>query len=83
MAILLHADKFRETSKFVAAITAAFADGAETVDVVAGDNIVGTVLSREAAQKALARKVAEQWLAHPEIIDDLERSLNEKPEAWG
>jgi hypothetical protein len=68
--------------KLCEALNEQFEKGIETVDLIQGERIIGTVLSRDAAQKALARKVAEQWLAHPEILNDLSVSLEETPEDW-
>jgi len=82
MSSLLRMDAFPHTSEFWAAVNEAFRGGAETVDLVQGNQIVGTILSRGAAQKAMARKVAEQWIAHPEMLDELAASLEEKAETW-
>jgi hypothetical protein len=36
----------------------------------------------EEQRKQLARKVAERWLTNPEVLEDLENSLQEEPVEW-
>ena len=82
MCSLIHVDQFPQSDQLLAKVGEEFAKGAESVALVKGAQIIGTILSRSASQKALARKVAEQWLANPDVLKDLAVSLDEKPEAW-
>lgn len=82
MSSLLELERFPQTAQLIEAVNEQFAKGAESVSLVKDSQIIGTLLSRDAAQKALARKVAEQWLANPDILDDLATSLNEEAEDW-
>lgn len=82
MATLIEIDKFPQTPQLMAAVNEQFANGVEAVCLVQGSLVVGTMLSRTAAQRAMARKVAEQWVASPEAITELKASLGEKPEVW-
>jgi hypothetical protein len=82
VSMLLHLENFKTVEELERAFKESFAEGKESVALVRGSQIVGTLLSREASEKALARKVAEQFIAHPEAIDELEKSLQEKPEDW-
>jgi hypothetical protein len=82
MASLLHIEKFPKTSDLWQAVDEQFRQGTDTVDLVMDAQIVGTILSPSAAQRALARKVAEHWLANPEMLKELAVSLDEKPEDW-
>ena len=79
---LIQTEKFPKTSELFNAVREQFEKGAEAVDLVQGSQIIGTLLSREAAQRAMARKVAEQWIANPDILDELTESLEETPEKW-
>lgn len=79
---LLNTDEFRDASQLMDAISDKFSSGAKSVALVRGREIVGTLLSREASEKALARETAELWLAHPEMLEGLESSLGETPESW-
>jgi uncharacterized caspase-like protein len=79
---LLYVEHYPQTDQLLAAANEQFNKGAQSVALVMGNQIVGTILSRNAAQKALARQVAEHWIASPEMLKDLEASLEEKPEAW-
>ena len=79
---LLNTEQFRDTSELIAAISDKFASGAQSVALVRGHEIIGTILSRAASEKALVRETAELWLAHPEMLEGLEASLEETPESW-
>ena len=82
MATLIEINRFPETNQLMAAVNEQFMKGEESVCLVEGSSIIGTMLSRAAAQKAMARRVAEQWMDNPDVIRDLGESLQETPEAW-
>jgi len=82
MTTLIHIERFPQTSQLVAELRSEFAKGADTLVIVDNDQILGTFLSREATQKALARKVAEQWVRNPDMLGDLADSLEEQPKKW-
>jgi hypothetical protein len=82
MTTLIHIEQFPQTSQLVAELRSEFAKGADTLVIVDNDQILGTFLSREATQKALARKVAEQWVRNPGMLGDLADSLQEQPKKW-
>ena len=82
MTTLVKVEDFRETEQLMTAICDMFAKGNESIAFVKGDQIVGTLLSRDAAKRAMARRVAETWLSHPTILDELEDSLQQTGEAW-
>ncbi len=79
---LLNTDEFRDASQLMDAISNKFSAGAKSVALVRGHEIVGTLLSREASEKVMARETAELWLAHPEMLEGLESSLDETSEPW-
>ena len=79
---LLNADEFHDTTQLMAALTERFSSGSKSVALAQGREIIGTVLSRAASEKVLIRETAELWLAHPEMIADIESSLGETPEDW-
>ena len=55
MTTLIHIEQFPQTSQLVAELRSEFAKGADTLVIVDNDQILGTFLSREATQKALAQ----------------------------
>jgi hypothetical protein len=79
---LVHIERFPETSQLVAEVKSQFAGGSDSLVFVVNDQILGTFVSRGATQKALARKVAEQWIRDPEILEGLANSLEEQPRKW-
>jgi len=79
---LIHLDRFPQTSQLLAELKSKFAEGADTLVIVDNDQIIGTVLSRGATQKALARKVAERWIRDPDMLEGLADSLKEQPKQW-
>ena len=80
--ILIQANDFPDTKALLQAVSAGFENSAGAVVVVDGSRIVGTMLSPIAAQKALARQVAEHWIANPDMLQELSASLVEEPEEW-
>jgi len=82
MTTLIHIEQFPQTSQLVAELRSEFAKGADTLVIVDNDQILGTFLSREATQKALARKIAEQWVRSPDMLGNLADSLEEQPKKW-
>jgi hypothetical protein len=74
-----------DTERFpqlLAELKSQLAGGADTLVFMEKDQILGTFLSRGATQKALVRKVAEQWIRDPEMLGDLDASLKEQPKKW-
>ena len=82
MTTLIHIEQFPQTSQLVAELRSEFAKGADTLVIVDNDQILGTFLSREATQKALVRKIAEQWVRSPDMLGNLADSLEEQPKKW-
>jgi hypothetical protein len=82
MTTLIHIEQFPQTSQLVAELRSEFAKGADTLVIVDNDQILGTFLSREATQKALARKIVEQWVRSPDMLGNLADSLEEQPKKW-
>jgi DNA-binding GntR family transcriptional regulator len=82
MTTFIHIEQFPQTFQLVAELRSEFAKGADTLVIVDNDQILGAFLSRGATQKALARKVAEQWIRDPDMLGKLANSLEEQPKNW-
>ncbi len=82
MALLINIGNHPNTGDLMKAVSEQFSKGIDVVNVTDGTQIVGAFFSPEAMKKEFTRKIAEQWMEHPEMLDQLTTSLEEEAEDW-